>query len=127
MHIISYGSPSNQATGLQVVETVLPETIVHALQSALQYHADLQREHADNPLLCSGAGMDMHISQRFPLHTGRSDVQRGLTVVIIAPAQMSSVATALCRAAGRLSRSNLHVLLLSDCGIVLFEQKLLRM
>lgn len=108
-----------------MVEPVILETIVYALHSALQYHADLQREHADNPLLCSGAGVDMHISQRFSLHAGRSDVKRGLTVVITAPARMSSVATALCRAAGRSSRSNLHILFLSDCSIMLFERKLL--
>jgi hypothetical protein len=93
----------------------------------LQYHADLQREHADKPLLCSGAGVDMDVLQPFPLHAGRSDVQRGPAVVMMAPARMSSVATALCRAAGRLSGSNLHTLLLSDCNIVLFEWKLLRM
>jgi len=75
-----------------VVEPVVLETIVHALHSALQYHADLQREHADNPLLCSGAGVDMHISQRFPLHAGSSDVQRGLTLVVMAPVRMSPVA-----------------------------------
>jgi hypothetical protein len=127
VHIIAYGSPSNQATGLKVAETVLLETIVHTLHSALQYHADLQREHADNPVLCSGAGVDMHVSQRFPLHTGRSDVQRGPTVVMMAPARMSFVATALCRAARCLSSSNFHNLFLSDCNIMLFEQKLLRM
>jgi hypothetical protein len=68
----------------------------------------------------------MHVSQRFPLHAGRSDVQRGSTVVMMAPARMSSVATAFCRAAGRLSGSNLHTLFLSDCNIMVFERELLR-
>ena len=100
-----------------MVESVFWKTIRHALHSELQYHADLQREHADKAPLCSGTGMDMHVSQRFPLHAGSSEVQSGLTAAIIVPARMSSVAMTFCRAAGRLSAVNFHFLFLSDCNM----------